>query len=443
MTAPAIGSGVIIEPTGSTSANHDGSHRRLLTEIDTVPAPDTEVQAIIVPTARPETYLHPAIGLAAELDCALVLLCSRSAAAEKAADMARRAGVTFAAITIDAAGRLLPRFETTKLLSRAGLGITGDVSPKRNLGLLLGRLAGWDRAVFLDDDIVVPNPADLRSAVRHLDEFDGVGLENTGYPDNSVVCHAFRAVGGRQDTFIGTGALAVSCSRTDAFFPKIYNEDWLFLLDEDGLRPTAITGEIVQERYNPFAHKRRARFEEFGECLAEGLFWLLDEGYRPRDADRHFWQGFLTKRKRFINEILERLASRSPALGGDLAASGPERMMVALQAALDQHKLITPELCLRYLAAWQDDRERWRSHLAATEATVLGTGLASGERPSITDLLLALGLPDHSAHLAGARQSRTITVQPPAGYPPPLPTSSGAPGAPGARALTNTSQSST
>ena len=53
-----------------------------------------------------------------------------------------------------------------------------------------------------------------------------------------MVCHAIRDTGGKQGTFVGGGALAVAVDRVDSFFPDIYNEDWFYLLRDDGrLRP--------------------------------------------------------------------------------------------------------------------------------------------------------------------------------------------------------------
>ena len=68
-----------------------------------------------------------------------------------------------------------------------------DLSAKRNLGLVLSRLLGWSRVLFLDDDITELNPADMRQASGLLDTHDAVGLHVGGFPDNSVVCHAYKS----------------------------------------------------------------------------------------------------------------------------------------------------------------------------------------------------------------------------------------------------------
>ena len=106
-----------------------------------------------------------------------------------------------------------------------------------------------------------------------------------GFPDHSVVCHAYRQAGGEQQSFIGGGALAVEVKRSKSFFPDIYNDDWFFLLDgSKWLQPIAVRGQVIQQPYDPFRTPDRARAEELGDVLAEGIYWLLDQ-------DRSFQRG--------------------------------------------------------------------------------------------------------------------------------------------------------
>jgi len=128
----------------------------------------------------------------------------------------------------------------------------------------------------------------LSPAAGLLSTYNAVGLSIGGFPDNSVVCHAYRDVGGSQQSFIGGGALAVVLSRNHSFFPKIYNEDWFYLLDaEKGLQPLAVTGAVRQSPYDPYRSPERARAEEFGDVLAEGVFWLLDQRRSVADQGAH------------------------------------------------------------------------------------------------------------------------------------------------------------
>jgi hypothetical protein len=340
------------------SAHHHGSHRQLLTGAGTVEVKPAQVDAIIVPTARPVAYLRKAIALADQLGCTLLVLCSKLAKAPDAAKAGKDSRASVVAIDTDGLpSGLVPNFKTSAVLRGNRFNRRTDTSIKRNLGLLLAEVAGWERIVFLDDDITVPRPDDLLDAAGLLASHAAVGLSNGGYPDNSVVCHAYRETGGPQDTFIGGGALAVGAASFTSFFPNIYNEDWFFLLDDDRLRPSTVTGLAVQSPYDPFSDVRRARSEELGDCLAEGVFSLLDTGGRVQDADARYWRGFLDKRRRFIDDVLCRVQSAD----NDLAEKA--RMIAALKAARGRNQFIEPELCVDYLRVWRTDRDLWRRHL--------------------------------------------------------------------------------
>jgi hypothetical protein len=218
--------------------------------------------------------------------------------------------------------------------------------------------------------MVVEQPDDLRVAAAMLARYAAVGLANGGFPDNSVVCHAYRAVGGIQDSFIGGGALAVPADRVTSFFPNIYNEDWLFLLDDAGLVPVAVTGKVTQECFDPYLDSRRARSEESGDCLAEGLYALLDDGKRVADADREYWRLFLRHRRELNGHILAKI----PTL--DCGPAQRLRMIEALTAAKGRLELITPELCTSYLEAWRADRRVWQSYIEGLPSRTLGEALA-------------------------------------------------------------------
>ncbi|HUQ58490.1 hypothetical protein [Lentzea sp.] len=341
------------------SEHHHGSHRGLLhTALKT--SPEAHVDAIIVPTIRPPRAMKHAISLAASLNCVLVALCSKKfTSAAAVATRASAANVEVLAIDVDALPpAALPHFRTCAQLENTRFERRNDISRKRNLGLLVARVAGWDRIVFLDDDIEIPDPGDLRRAAALTDRYAGAGLNIHGHPDNSVVCHAYREAGGAQDQFIGGGALAVHTRETSSFFPNIYNEDWFFLLNGEKLRPTAVTGVAVQKPYDPFADDERARMEELGDVLAEGLYWLLDEDRPLGDANAGFWSRYLSMRQDFIRETVDMV--RQTERNSERRA----RKVSSLTAALGRSRYIRPEWCEAYVQAWRADRKTWQDHVA-------------------------------------------------------------------------------
>jgi hypothetical protein len=392
----------VITPTsiptrgGRRSDHHHGSHRQLLSRY---PAVDNsmDVDAIIVPAARMVAALKPVLELAGKLGSTLVVLCSKLSSAREVAALVRCSGVKLLAIDVDGLpDGVVPTFKTCKVLAGTRFERKTDTSLKRNLGLLLARLIGWERIVFLDDDINVPEPMDLREAAGLTDRHAGVGLAIKGMPDNSVVCHAFREAGGAQDMFIGGGALAIGPQAMTSFFPNIYNEDWFFLLDEYGLRPTAITGTAIQQQYDPF-REDRARMEELGDSLAEGLFWLLDHGKSLRDATPRHWQKFLRERTGFITDVIGMVQG----MGGDLEQR--QRMLQSLKAARGRCQYIDPDLCVRYVDAWHSDRVIWRNHIEAVHHTLVvkqeRTATERRTRAGVRDMLRSLDFADHIVRL--------------------------------------------
>ena len=354
---------------GADSQDHHGSHRDLLWTLDEPSSRLAQVDAVIVPTVRHPAYLQDAADLALGLDCPLVTL--HSGKWTSAREAAQRLPVNLDLIAIDVsdpASLQLPDLETSRLLAGTRFARKTDTSAKRNLGLALSHMIGWERIVFLDDDILVGDPGHLRQAAGLLDTHNAVGLSIVGFPDNSVVCHAYRAVGGTQQSFIGGGALVVGLSRSRSFFPDIYNEDWFYLLDaEKGLHPLAAAGEARQRPYDPFRTPDRARREEFGDVLAEGAFWLLDQGRSVADADEAHWAEFLERRRRFIVYVLDRV-KHSGIEAGERA-----RMVTALKAAQGRLARITPGLCRDFMRAWTTDWQRWQHHFES-----LQTGLPRG-----------------------------------------------------------------
>ncbi|HEX5403398.1 MAG TPA: hypothetical protein VFX16_13955, partial [Pseudonocardiaceae bacterium] len=268
-------------------------------------SPDS-VDAIVVPTSRRTDQLSSAVRLAGDRKCALLVLCSKQASISDVAQLAKRHGVRLVPVDVDRMpATVLPSFRTDEMLTETKFGRDTDLSLKRNLALVFSLLAGWQRIVFLDDDIVVPDPVDIGRAAALLSRFPAVGLGLDGFPDNSVVCHANRAVGREQATFIGGGAMAVAVSRMSSFFPNVYNEDWFFLVGERRSRKYGVVGRAVQAPYDPFRASDRARSEEFGDCLAEGLYALLDTGkYGQLHLSEEYWAEFLMARQALIQQIL-------------------------------------------------------------------------------------------------------------------------------------------
>ncbi len=327
------------------------SHLDLVARNVSAPA-GTEVDAIVVPSARDSSFLQAAVGLAADLACPLLILASRRATAAGARSVARPYGVEPLAIDVTTTTSLIGLETHSGPYTR-----DSDTSLKRNLALAVARMTGWQRVLFLDDDVTGVEPAEVRTAAALIGRYRAVGLENVGWYDNSVVCHANRDTGGKQECFVGAGGLLVNATETRSFFPNIYNEDWFFLLDDDGLAEVAMSGHCAQATFDPYADPARARLEEFGDCLAEGLFALLDEGADLDEADDVYWRHFLDQRRTLIDAISVRARTMPDPL-----RAGVLRSMTAARTALAR---IAPEECVAYIDLWRQDRVTWQAWTGA------------------------------------------------------------------------------
>jgi hypothetical protein len=363
------------------------------------------VDAVVVPTNRSFSDTRDGIGLAlrlaAHFGSRLLLLCSggadvRQFPTEFLSDGAPPVAVVN--ISRSSAPAIMSSFETSDHRFSAGpWNSPRDVAEKRNLALLVAAAHRWRSVVFLDDDLRPLGDGrrspregspfgltDIDLAVREInaDSLDVVGWVVTDFPDNSVVCHARSLVGDAQRQFVGGGSLAVRVSRSIPFFPRIYNEDWLFLyplMHGQPARPWRVAngGDVGQAPYDPFEPARAAR-EEMGDLMAEGLFGVLGSG----DLEgviwyQEYWEQVILGRRRMIADLLARLRSRIDRP----ARSNAERETViaakrSLEAALDVHRLgahqghnvalgrLAGEF-VDFLHRWERDLARWHRALAA------------------------------------------------------------------------------
>jgi hypothetical protein len=329
------------------------------------------VDAIIVPTFRSAEQISGAVELASRARCQLIVLytdnfppgLSSVLAGLKegeAMPLALRSRRDHHLIDL---GADLP----LGLASSAAL----DISRKRNLGLLIGRMLGWTRIILLDDDIRRLSIEKLSAAAALLDEYPVVGLKVTKFPDASVVGHARRLTGRRQEPFISGGSLLVDPQRLNGFFPAIYHEDWLCILNHLRLGEVAIGGRVGQLPYKPFTTPARARHEEFGDILASGLLWLVHDRNKASTADATawvtdhdywaeatevpFWEQILEQRSALLENTAERFKAIKPL---NMAA------LQSLQAALQRCNELTAYEFVSFTEQWVASLAVWRGRLS-------------------------------------------------------------------------------
>jgi hypothetical protein len=349
------------------------SHAALAHDVSRVPAPSVRsrrgrVDAIIVPASRPASGLRPAINLAAQLGVLLVVLCSKQTKAEQVAERVSTSRGARALVVEIPENWGHPRFPTqtsSPAFGSANADRASDLSAKRNIGLLLARLQGWNKIAFLDDDITISRPGNIARLAAQLDRHQVAGMIVRKHPDNSVVCHARRDAGLQQDVFLTGAALGVHCNSLPlSFFPDIYNEDWLFFAPEAAGRQLPRVGYAQQPKYDPYARPERARCEEFGDLLAEGLYALIAEehpslpfGEQLRAATKTYWSKFIEARRQVLTETKTLLVDY-------LDKNGQSRRVfsaiASLEAAESQLAKITAGLCVHFINAWREDLANWQ-----------------------------------------------------------------------------------
>src|SRR5580704_8283030 len=330
------------------------------------------VDAIVVPTIRTAERLQSAVKLAAHARCHLIAVYTDNPPAGLSAILDRfpSARVTLLIVRKGTRDRLLDLGASLpqSQVSPAAL----DISRKRNLGLLIGRVCGWTRMLLLDDDIRKLSVAKLRSAAALLDKYPVVGLQVKQFPDASVVGHARRLTGRRQDPFISGGSLLVNPQLLNGYFPPIYHEDWLCVINHLRAGEVAIGGSVGQLPYLPFTTSERAKLEEFGDILLSGLLWLVnarttkgvaDKARAMKEADywreatnARFWKQILEQRAALLTDITERLA------GTDFEGPSP---LPSLDAAKQWLGELKPADFASFTARWLSSLAIWRGWLSS------------------------------------------------------------------------------
>jgi len=355
--------------TSHWAPEQSASHDKLLDASRRASSQDG-FDAVIVPTNRRAESLTACMQLGRATSIPLIVICSKLVRSHEVIRMAEDIGIKAYALDLPADG-LTPReiaFDTSEdeELAAASSAATRDLSTKRNLGLVLARMLGWQRLMFLDDDIYGISEQDVDALAAGLSDHSVSVLIPDEFPDNSVVCHAHRFGGGMQGKFAGAGTMGIRCDRDDpGFFPNIYNDDWFFFSEEAASRKIAEVGRSKQRPYDPFADPDRAAREEFGDLLAEGLYARLDHGQDLRGVNVSYWAGFIEARKAFHARVAESL--RRHGERDDDTERGREirAAEISIHAAQEKLEEINAELCHKFIELWQADLVKWRQYLTS------------------------------------------------------------------------------
>jgi hypothetical protein len=363
-----------------------GSHRSLVP-----PLPDVQRQRglVVVPVTRAEPTLDTAARIASDLGWPLLLLCSRGNRARPVQQLVARSWPELAVTAADVLHRDLPRGGSewrTREHPAARQREAIDTSRKRNLGLAAARMTRQRWVLFVDDDVLRLSAAHVVAALGHLlaSRRTVASWPCDFFPDNSVVHHARRDfLGLHQDVFLNGAALLV---RLDGWeppgFPPIYNEDWLFLFEPISEGRVLFGPDIGQLTYDPYGAPERARDEEFGDILGEGLYHLLHEKLPVDDAfNGDYWHSVHAKRTKLIQMIIAELRRRLAVVAVEAEHDRLTRALAAILQSRHQLTRATPESLADFVVRWRDDEKLWREYVAKLP-----------ERHTVKEALVYLGL---------------------------------------------------
>jgi hypothetical protein len=156
----------------------------------------------------------------------------------------------------------------------------------------------------------------------------------------------------------------VNPQRMRGFFPPVYHEDWLFIMDHLRLGEVAIEGTVSQLHYQPFT-TARAELEEFGDILGMGLLWLVHENgdlstdersYWREATNPIFWRDILRQRAALLDDLCRRLE----LIYRDQPKKLPLQSIRAAQKLCDG---LSPDEFVSFVEEWLDSLATWRTGL--------------------------------------------------------------------------------
>lgn len=390
-----------------------GTYPRFVDRLPKLPVePDDSMDALFVPAAREisESKIDRVAAVAKETGTRLFALVSHKAKAEAMASLLDDMSVPeWWVVMVPDEGYELPfmQFKSPDAIpDHARKDPPSNLSDKRNLGSIVGRVMGWERIMFADDDLSFSADA-LRRVSLMLPGRKIVGMEcdtRTGFTDKDVVRHAqealieihssinYRGTRTAEPGHISGNSIAANPQVSGLVFPReIYNEDLIAFHDMHCELSAALAkgSSYRQATYDPFADPERAKTEAFGELVHDALYLPMWDG---RTADLNspaYWDNIIAERIRFIDYMLpgldspqkrEKFGFMSEFTKRD--AVQEEKIRQALLGALAMNQTFTGEMGVDYLQAWNEDKTTYRKIVPEL-----------AERQSIPDALNWLELP--------------------------------------------------
>ena len=177
----------------------------------------------------------------------------------------------------------------------------------RNYAIILAKVLGFERVLFMDDDIIIEDNSPVYEMFDLLNNADFVSAEIKGMPDLSVVDFIMQKVGLEPYRFMSGGFLAFNLNSVAEYFLNYYNEDWIWLFMHRPEAKLVKYGEVYQLPYDPFENAiEKALHQEFGEILVEGVKRYIEIENKSNTLllNKDFWDEIVKMRANLIKDIM-------------------------------------------------------------------------------------------------------------------------------------------
>lgn len=230
-----------------------------------------------------------------------------------------------------------------------------DLDIKRNTAIWYATTHGHNKILLLDVDVRMPWNSLIPHGSETLERFAVASLVFNDFPDLSCVEHAANLCGYNIKPFLGGGCMFVRLPTTLCFFPPVYNEDWMFMLDQSLGGGVAGLGSAQQIPHAPFDDVDLPKFQEFGEVLVEGFVWLTLRGRYTLQFELSFWDRIIELRLRNLEVIFNKLKQQ-----GSSNASAAQNCILS---AIERLKAIDGAGCTEFVRSFRHDQFVWKKIL--------------------------------------------------------------------------------
>ena len=174
----------------------------------------------------------------------------------------------------------------------------------RNYAVLLAKSLKLKSVLLMDDDIIVEDKTLIASMFKLLDKYDFVGAKVIGMIDDSVVGYIVRELNCVPVEYFSGGFLSFNVHVVSEYFMNQYNEDWIWLYLHQAKCSCYQYGEVRQLEYDHFKNAiEKAKNQEFGEMLVDGVKESLDQQDFYQLKNGLFWQKLLEEKQVFYEEL--------------------------------------------------------------------------------------------------------------------------------------------